>query len=571
VILLDSVAVEWEFDAVDLRAVSRWLAESERWAETGATATAGGAVTRIDVYLETSDWRFRRAGYALRVRRVGRSRGCEAMLEALGSPSAGAGLRSNRALTEPVVEARAREVLRAPGPVGGRVRAVAGRKRVRPLFEVRSRRQVFSVVVDGLGAGELVLDETTIRPAGEPTGARLRRVEVRASKELRPTLAPFVERLRVDCSLQPAGLSQYEAGLLSAGHQLAAPVRFGATDVEAEMPIGAVALAVLRRHFTVMLSKEPGARLGDEVEELHDMRVATRRLRAALSLFAGVLPQEIEREREELRWVGQMLGVVRDLDVQIEQLHERLRTMPEADRAALERLGQLLDEQRRGARAEMLEALDSPRYEAFVARFGKALRARRAAGSGSATAPARAVAPDLIERRYRAVRKAASKIDRDSPAPQYHRLRIRCKRFRYALEFLADLYPTGPKPLIRRLVAVQDLLGSHQDAEVAIERLRKQAAERGSELGPETTFAMGEIAERHRSSATRLRQQFPAAYSRVARPWKQFRRHIEEQRPKAAPSSEPLNTGSEDRRPAETDPPVDNFRQAPTTPTVQPR
>ncbi len=100
----------------------------------------------------------------------------------------------------------------------------------------------------------------------------------------------------------------------------------------------------------------------------------------------------------------------------------------------------------------MLEMLDSRRYEAFVSRFGRTLRARHLARSGPASRPARALAPDLIESRFRSVRKAGARIGPASPATDYHRLRIRCKRLRYALEFLADLYPGETRPLIRRLV-----------------------------------------------------------------------------------------------------------------------
>ena len=72
------------------------------------------------------------------------------------------------------------------------------------------------------------------------------------------------------------------------------------SEIDPEMTIGAVALAVLRRHFSAMLAKEPGTRLGDDIEELHDMRVANRRLRAALALFADVLPEVALKTSEEL-------------------------------------------------------------------------------------------------------------------------------------------------------------------------------------------------------------------------------------------------------------------------------
>ena len=72
--------------------------------------------------------------------------------------------------------------------------------------------------------------------------------------------------------------------------------------------MGELAFAVLRRQLAVVRDKEPGTRLGEDVEELHDMRVATRRLRAALSLFESVLPVRAQVFREELGWMGRLLG-----------------------------------------------------------------------------------------------------------------------------------------------------------------------------------------------------------------------------------------------------------------------
>jgi triphosphatase len=532
---------EWQFDALDLRPVVRWLTELDGPAEgREVKASAGPAVTQVDVYLDTDDWRFHRAGYALRIRRLGRRREAEATLKGLETPSPGEpGLRNRREVSERLADQEPSALAGAEGPVGERVRAVAGRKPLLPLFEVRTRRRVFSLEADGLPPAELALDETTIRSPNGGAPARLRRVEVEVPEASLPTFGPFVDRLRVGCALQPASLSKYEAGLLSVDLRPPEAERFGATAIDAEMTIGAVALAVVRRHFSAMLAREPGTRLGDDIEELHDMRVASRRLRAALSLFAEVLPETVLRGRDELGWIGQTLGAVRDLDVQIEQLDEWLTAVPEADRDALAALGALLAEQHAAARTAMLEALDSRRYEAFVGRFGRTLRARHTARSGPSSRPALAVAPDLLESRFRAVRKAGRRIRLDSPATDYHRLRIRCKRFRYALEFLADLYPGETRTLVRRLVVLQDILGLHQDGDVAIARLRGLAAERGRELRPETVFAMGEIAERYRESMAELRARFPRAYARMAgRRWKRFRALLEARRP-APPQAAP--------------------------------
>jgi CHAD domain-containing protein len=212
------------------------------------------------------------------------------------------------------------------------------------------------------------------------------------------------------------------------------------------------------------------------------MRVASRRLRAALSLFREFLPPSAAKLGDDLRWVGQTLGAVRDLDVQLEQLDGWLLELSAADREALAPVRSLLEAKRAAARETMLTALDSRRFELFVGRFGGLLRSARGRRSGPACMPARAVAPDLIDGLFRAFRKAARRIERDSPVAEYHRVRIRGKRLRYALEFLADLYPGHTGPLTKRLASLQDLLGLHQDAEVAIQRLRRLASEHSAEL-----------------------------------------------------------------------------------------
>jgi CHAD domain-containing protein len=527
----DAQEIEWQFDALDLRPVLRWLdnAAGRQDGDTVEVIASGNGVTQVDLYFETDDWRFHRAGYALRVRRIGRRREVIATLKALDPVSvATPGLRTRRELSERLGAADPEAVLGGVGPVGERVRAVAGKKPLLPLFEVRTRRRGFFVKAEGLPPGEIALDETAIRPSSGGAPARLRRVEVEVPPAILQRLEPFVAELRDACGLQPAGLSKFEAGLLSSDLRPSAPERFGATAIDPGMPIGAVALAVLRRQFTAMLAKEPGTRLGDDIEELHEMRVATRRLRAALSLFAEVLPEAALNVREDIGWVGRELGAVRDLDVQIEQLDRWLDAVEQEDRDALASLRSLLHDQRETARATMLEMLDSRRYEAFLSRFGRTLRGRHLARSGPAACPARANAPDLIETRFRSVRKVGDRIDPDSPASAYHRLRICCKRLRYALEFLGELYPGETKPLISRLVAVQDVLGRHQDADVAIDRLRQLAASDGDDLDRTTIFAMGEIAERHRQTAIQLRARFPAAYARLrGKRWKVFRRALE--------------------------------------------
>jgi triphosphatase len=355
---------------------------------------------------------------------------------------------------------------------------------------VHTRRRIFPLAAAGIPSGELLLDETAIRePDGRILG-RLHRVEVEVPQSAVDSVAPLVRELQAACGLQPAVLSKYEAALVASGRLRMQPEEFGRTTIEPSDTIGQVGLAVLRRQFAALLAKEPGTRLGDDVEELHDMRVSSRRLRASISLFRDHLPADAERLRPELAWLGQTIGAVRDLDVQLEQLGEWADVLPEEEREALVPLRSLLEEERARARTEMLQALDSPRYQRLLRRLATMLRSR----SGTRTDTARAVAPTLVENRRRALRKAMARIGPEADPDAYHRLRITAKRYRYALEFLSDVYPGEAKRLIRRAIALQDLLGAYQDGHVAIARLRALARDKGAALGPDVVFAMGEIA-----------------------------------------------------------------------------
>ncbi|HEU5214290.1 MAG TPA: CHAD domain-containing protein, partial [Gaiellaceae bacterium] len=150
-----------------------------------------------------------------------------------------------------------------------------------------------------------------------------------------------------------------------------------------------------------------------------------------------------------------------------------------------------------------------------------------------------AVAPDLVERRHASLRKAEQRARRTAEPEAYHRLRIAGKRFRYALEFLSEVYPGETKVLIRRTVALQDLLGAFQDADVAIARLRELSATRSAELGPQTIFAMGEVAERYRGSMKASLAGVAPAFARLDdKTWKRFHKRLEAARP-APPAPRP--------------------------------
>ncbi len=531
------IEIEWQFDALDLRPVERWLAALPMMTlgvEEQQTITAAARPPRrlIDTYLDTEDWRMARAGFVLRTRRRGRRD--EITLKDTHAALAG-GLRQRLEVTEDLPAGI--ESLGTDGPVGRRVHAVAGRRPVRQVLQVRTRRRPFSLRVGGTDVAELALDDTTIVVGNGQRPMQLRRVEVEVLPEWQDALEPVVHQLQSACGLQPATLSKFEAGLLALGAEIPGPPDLGPTEVGRDVNMGELAYAVLRRQLAVLREKEPGTRLGEDPEDLHDMRVATRRLRAALDLFVEVLPVRARTFRTELGWMAAALGSVRDLDVQLETLD----TMSEAvtswrdvlgssEHDPLSDLSSLLLRTRDEARADMLAALDSVRWDRLVHGMDAMVRQGPPRRSRAARVPAAVAVPDLVNTRHAAVVKAARRAKRTGVAADFHRVRIRCKRLRYSLEFSAELYGGLTSRYTRRLTGLQDRLGLLQDAEVAAARLADLAV--GEAHLPATTiFVMGGVAEHHRRDMRRLLRRLPRDLSRVsARAWQDLAAAMDQRR-----------------------------------------
>jgi CHAD domain-containing protein len=552
----DPVEIEWQFDALDLRPVERWLAALPGLAvEAGdiGTVTALARTPRrlVDSYLDTDDWRIARAGFVARTRRRGRHD--EVTLKDT-RPAEGSGLRQRLEVTE-VLPPSGISALGADGPVGRRLRAIVGARGLREVLQVRTRRRPFALRVGGVDAAEIALDDTVIVVGSGQRPMQLRRVEVEVQPDWLDALEPIVEQLRASCGLQPAALSKFEAGLLALGEEIPGSPDLGPTAVGSESTMGELAFAVLRRQLTVLRDKEPGTRLGEDPEDLHVMRVATRRLRAALTLFAGVLPVRAQVFREELGWVAGLLGVVRDLDVQLEGLAD---AGPQRDwawsgtagdvegNATADPLGELvvlLERERTTARAAMLGALDSMRWERLARGMAAMAQQGPARRSLATREPAVIALPALVEERHAAVAKATQRAKRTAAVPDYHRLRIRCKRLRYALEFGAEVYDGRPTRYVRQLVALQGELGLMQDAEVASMRLAELATGEigATALPPATVFVMGAMAERHHRDVDRLLKRLPKELARVdGREWRDLHELMDKRRAAAEAALPPV-------------------------------
>lgn len=527
----------WHFDVNDVRTVEGWL-EALPGDRAPSVETEVTTAT-VDTYMDTEDWRLYRAGYSLRLRHT--NGGFVATLKSLAEDADR--LRRRTDFEETVAGADAGALLYGTGPVGTRLRLAAGRMPLVPLFDIRTRRRAYRLVIDGKRAGEIAVDRTTIEFSDERAPIPVGRVAVEVLEPLIPAVAPLVESMRSASGLQPTALSKYQAGLMAGGLRPSLAPDLGPIQIDPTMAIGEVAFAVLRRHTSGLLAHEPGTRIGDDSEDLHDMRVAARRLRAALSLFEEALPVSLVHLRQELEWMADALGVVRDLDIQLEQIDAWATGAAQEDAIALESVRGLLEEQRLEARERMLDVLDSARYDRVVTRLTAALRRGPLRAPKASRVPVLVAAPDMILDRYRAIRKAGRRIGHTSTSVAYHRLRIKTKRLRYALEFLSDVYPRETPPLVRRLAALQDILGLHQDADIAVRWLRSTVAERGASLAPATIFAMGVVARHYGEHQEELRTRSLKAHARVVgKRWKALQQEMLRRRPPAPPKLRPVES-----------------------------
>jgi triphosphatase len=529
----DQQEVEWQFDALDVRPVGRWL---ENGVGDNNPAIVAGETREIsDTYLDTEEWRIYQAGYSLRIRRVKGKNTAEATMKLLASEGEAPGLRSRREISEPLDSPDLEAFDDDPGPVGKRISALVGPKKLRTLFEIHTRRNTYGLIFEGSEVGEVALDETTIPLENDAEPAHVRRVEIEVEPESLLRLEPFVERMREACRLSPATASKYEAGLFSRDLAPPGPPEFGPTGVDDSLTAGELAFRILREQFAVFLAHEPGTRIGEDPEELHDMRVAARRMRAAMKIFEEPLPVRTQRFRNEFKWIAGALGEVRDLDVQLEQLDGWISSASSGDREPLEALRAVFQERRKKARRSMLRRLNSRRYARLVESFGAFLERGPSRRAQASRRPILAAAPDLVRKPYRRVRKLGDPLSEESSGEEYHELRKKGKRLRYALEFLSDIYGDPTKDLIKPLKELQDVLGDHQDAEVAVAHLRELAVSKGRspKLSSETIFVMGGIAHRYEVQARELRSEFPGAYSKVrGKRWKKVKSAMEKARPK---------------------------------------
>jgi triphosphatase len=516
----DGIETELQFEAPDLGWVERWLAACVR---DDLTLEPKDEVCQEDTYLDSESFVIYRAGYALRLRRV-EGRATVATLKAVTRNGRGPAVRREVEQELSDEETLAREA----GSVSDRVRLLVRDDILRPLFQVKTKRRPFAVQMGEAEVAELVLDDAVF-PRERFGDTRLQRVEVEETREggLEQAKA-FIESLVVSCGLARARTSKFEAGLQAHGIVPATTPYLGPTNTSADDTARAYGLAKLRVQFGEFLRNEPGARLGEGADAVHDMRVATRRLRAAISTFHNALPEDFRRLRDELRWFGRVLGEVRDLDVHMQALQE-LDAGFATKWGAGDGRAALLDKlamQRKGARSRLVDALDSRRFDALVNDMSLAL-SQDGTTPYEQQLPVSELAPDRIRHRYRKFREVARDSSPESAPEELHEVRIRGKRLRFTLELFEELYGRDARRLIDETIAVQDRLGEHQDLYVLNERLRAVVRTYGAELEPAALVLAGALMQRNEDRAEAIRAGWKDGPREVYKRWRRLKDELD--------------------------------------------
>ncbi len=312
--------------------------------------------------------------------------------------------------------------------------------------------------------------------------------------------------------------------------------------------MGEVAHRIFSYQFDQMLPHEKGTRKGEDIEELHDIRVAVRRMRAASKVFEAYLDSEqLGPHLKGLRRTLGALGDVRDLDVFREKAEEYLETLPEDHEQDLSPLFAMLGEEREKARKTMLAYLDSEKYARFKRDFSEFLEVPGAGALPTSNKkhdalPHRVkdVLPSVIYARFADIGAYSEWVEGPYVSVErLHRLRIAAKGLRYTFEFFEDVLGDNAKIMIKEFKGLQDHLGDLHDAVVAIDLLSSYLRtgawglaenESGKKAGKQANLEGMEgvetyLAYREKELRTLL-DTFPCAWAKFRS--KEFREKVEE-------------------------------------------
>src|SRR5262245_43224516 len=391
--------------------------------------------TLVSVYFDTDKLKLRNKGLSLRVRRIGRRH-----IQTIKRESGESAALFTRDEWEHQIGGGQPDLDVAQD--GGHVFGKKVRRGLKPIFETRVRRTVYPIQ-NGDSEIELTIDKGKVE-AGRQSSP-VCEVELELKRGESAELFKLARMLAEEVPVQLAVKSKAERGYtLIAGEApqavKAAPVAL-TPDCSRQAAFQAIARACLRQ----LVANQP-ATLGGDPEGLHQMRVALRRLRAAVSLFVDMLADpQTEEMKTQFKWITQELGPARELDVFIQRV-VRPVTDGKPNGPGVAVLAKDLQRRREEAFARACAAVESTRFRSLVLDtacwteagdwtrnpddFSRLLREQPIVGA----------AADELRRRWKKILKAGAQLDELDPQRR-HKMRIQAKKLRTPRSSLAARSP----------------------------------------------------------------------------------------------------------------------------------
>jgi inorganic triphosphatase YgiF len=486
----------------------------------GAGRSAGKPASVVSVYFDTDKLKLRHKGLSLRVRRIGRR-----LVQTVKQENGNGAALFARNEWEKDIRTRQPDLDAARDTAIGPLLNKKLREGLKPVFETSVRRRVFQIQ---RGASEIEVSIDNGRVEAGRQSSPLCEVELELKHGKAADLFTLAKTLANEVPVQLAVKSKADRGyaLLTAEKPAAARAAPVAVAPDADMQSAFQTIAAACMHQLV--ANQPVMLDGDS-EGLHQMRVAVRRLRAAISLFSDMLPDpQTNALKAELKWIMGELGPARELDIFLKRV-----VKPVADHKGpgIAVLSRELRQRRKDAFARAHAAVESPRFHTLVfdtaawIEAGDWTRYPNDLASVFRARPIALAAAEQLRRRWKAILKRGKHLDGLDPQRR-HKLRIQSKKLRYASEFFAGAFPRKKsarrrQDFVAALEKLQDALGELNDIAVH-EELSKRLLEASAAQGKRRSgrakkaFAAGRLSGREEARIAAVLKEAEQAHAAFA-------------------------------------------------------
>jgi inorganic triphosphatase YgiF len=340
-----------------------------------------------------------------------------------------------------------------------------------PIFSTEVQRTEWLLHFDNGDQIELALDvgELIVANEREP----ICEIELELKQGNTGRLFEFSLALQENIPLTLENISKAQRGYAYYQHQLPSIVKANPPQLSRKMPAETGLKQIVWECLSQLQGNQEMVLHGSDIEGVHQMRIALRRLRSALKVFGTVATKQRSAKMiEELRWITHVLGDARDLDVFVTQtlppLLLQLQNQP-----SLDLLADRADQERSKAYKALREAISSQRYQRLILTLGDWLENERWRGTKTVEYTVEDVALLILEKRYKRLKKHSKGLAQALPEER-HAARIAAKNLRYAAEFFASLYSSRKSAsFIKKLSQLQDHLGVLNDMNITNHLLTK--------------------------------------------------------------------------------------------------